>query len=113
MGCCGLDWAECPTYIATQNDDDVARAEAATYVSEKIGVALRPEQMNCDGCLTEGSMRFRYCQTCEIRMCCVEKALDNCSLCSEQPCEILAKFHEMSPIAKANFDELLKESGST
>ena len=76
---CGLVCSDCPTYLATQNDDDVARAETAAYYAEKFGFDLKPEDINCDGCLSEGGKLIAYCQSCEIRKCCQERELVHCA----------------------------------
>ena len=107
---CGLECTSCPTYIATQNDDDAARAKTAAYYSEKFGFDLKPEDINCDGCLSEGGKLIGYCHTCEIRKCCQDKDLVHCAVCDEQPCEKLANFHKFSPDAKAGFDALIQKS---
>lgn len=106
---CGLVCTNCPTYLATLNDDDEAREKTAAFYSEKFGFNLRPEEINCDGCLSESGILISYCQECEIRKCCREKGLKNCAYCNEQPCEKLQKFHQFSPDAKASFELLLKE----
>lgn len=108
---CGLVCSSCPTFLATQNDDDVARAKTAAFYSEKFGFDLKPEEINCDGCKSEGGKLIGYCQECSIRRCCREKGLDNCAVCNEQPCEDLVKFHEFSPDAKRCFDALRKNVG--
>jgi hypothetical protein len=107
---CGLVCSSCPTFLATRNDD-VAREKTAAYYSEKFGFNLKPEEINCDKCLSEGGKLIGYCQSCEIRKCCREKAFDNCSVCNDQPCEKLIKFHEFSPDAKASFEALVKQIG--
>lgn len=109
---CGLVCSNCPTFLATQNDDDVAREKTAAFYSEKFGFNLKPEEINCDGCISEGGKLIGYCQSCEIRKCCREKALYNCTVCDEQPCKKLIKFHEFSPDAKASFDALLNVKSS-
>lgn len=103
---CGLVCSNCPTYLATLNDDDEARAKTAVLYSERFGLTFSPEEINCDGCLSENGNMIGYCKFCELRTCCREKGLENCSLCIEQPCENLAKFHDFSPEAKASFDVL-------
>jgi hypothetical protein len=108
---CGLVCSRCPTFLATQKDDDAARAKTAAFYAQKFGFTLKPEEINCDGCLSEGGKLIGYCQSCEIRKCCRAKALDNCARCAEQPCEKLVKFHEFSPDAKASFEALVKELG--
>lgn len=37
---CGLVCSDCPTYLATQNDDDIAREKTAKYYSDKYGLSL-------------------------------------------------------------------------
>ena len=105
---CGLVCSNCPTFLATQNDDNVARAKTAALYSEKFGFDLKPEEINCDGCKSEGGKLIGYCQSCAIRQCCSAKGLENCAFCSDQPCESLIKFHAFSPDAKACFDALKK-----
>ena len=104
---CGLVCSDCPTFLATINDDDVARVKTAALYSEKFGFNLNPEDINCDGCLSEGGKLIAYCQTCDIRKCCKVKKHDNCAVCDEQPCDKLVQFHKFSPDAKACFDSFL------
>ena len=53
---CGLVCSSCPTFLATRNDDDLARERTAAFYAEKFGFNLKPEEINCDGCLArEGS----------------------------------------------------------
>jgi hypothetical protein len=105
---CGLVCSECPTFIATKHDDDVAREKTAAYYAEKFGFNLLPEEINCDGCLSEGGKLIGYCRSCEIRTCARAKSMANCAVCEEQPCEKLTKFHEFSPVAKKSFDALVR-----
>lgn len=106
---CGLVCSDCPTYLATKNDDDAARAKTAAFYAEAYGFDLKPEEINCDGCLSTGGKLIAYCQSCGIRKCCKEKNHDNCAVCDEQVCDKLAKFHKLSPEAKACFDSLVKQ----
>lgn len=108
---CGLVCSSCPTFLATQNNDDVARAATAAMYSEKFGFDLKPEDINCDGCKSKGGKLIGYCQSCGIRQCCSGKGLDHCALCSDQPCEDLARFHSFSPDARACFEALKRELG--
>ncbi len=110
---CGLVCSSCPTYLATLHDDDEARAETAALYSEKFGFSLKPEDINCDGCLSTGGTLIGYCRACAIRKCCRAKGLENCSVCSKKPCEHLEKFHAFSPDAKKCFHRLLKEQRET
>lgn len=105
---CGLVCSDCPTFIATQNDDDAAREKTVALYAEKCGMVLQKEDINCDGCLSEGGRHIGYCQTCEIRQCCLGRGLKHCVVCPEQPCDKLRRFHEFSPEAQTSF-EALKE----
>ena len=107
IACCGLVCSSCPTFLATQKDDDALREKTAAFYAKQYGLNFKPEEINCDGCLSEGGKLIGYCQTCEIRKCCREKGLDNCASCSEQPCEKLLAFHDFSPHAKTAFENLL------
>ena len=106
---CGLNCTQCPTFIATQNDDDEARARTAAMYSENFGFNLKPEEINCDGCHSQTGKLIGYCRTCEIRKCGQDKGIDNCTSCSDQPCEKLTQFHAFSSGAKAAFDTILAE----
>jgi Protein of unknown function (DUF3795) len=108
---CGLVCSSCPTFLATRDDDHAARVKTAELYAEKFGLRLKPEEINCDGCLSEGGRQIGYCRVCEIRKCCRSKGLAHCVACSEQPCEKLARFHEFSPDAKAGFELLAKTLG--
>lgn len=107
---CGLVCSKCPTFIATQNNDDIAREKTAAFLSEKYGLNFKPEEINCDGCLSSGERLIGYCNTCEVRKCAIIKSVENCSVCDDQPCEKLNKFHEFSPDAKAGFESLVRKS---
>jgi hypothetical protein len=109
IACCGLVCSECPSYIATQNDDDNAREKTAAYYAEKFGFNLKAEDINCDGCLSDNGRLLEYCKNCKIRKCCREKGLINCAVCGEQPCEKIKEFHEFSPGVKPLFDVLVKK----
>jgi hypothetical protein len=103
---CGLVCSRCPTFIATQNNDDEARKKTAALYAEKFGLQLTMQDINCDGCLSTGGKLIGYCQVCEIRKCCASKGLAHCAACADQPCENLKRFHEFSPDAKAAFQAL-------
>ena len=105
---CGLDCSQCPTFIATRNDDDAARERTAALYAQKFGMELKKEEINCDGCLSQGGRKIGYCQVCEIRQCCLGKGLKHCVVCPEEPCAKLLRFHEFSPEAKAAFEALKK-----
>jgi len=103
---CGLVCTTCPTFIATLNDDDEARRKTAAYYAERFGFDLTPDEINCDGCLSEGGKLIGYCRSCGIRECCLEKGLEHCVACGEQPCDKLNEFHRFSPEAEVSFKRI-------
>lgn len=89
---CGLICSECPAYLATQADDDEKRAEVAAQWSKEFGGQFKPEDINCDGCLSTGERVFGYCRECKIRLCGAERSLPNCGHCPDYACEQVEKF---------------------
>ncbi len=104
---CGLVCTSCPQYIATRNDDDVAKEKIAKHIEDKFGLYYTPEEINCDGCLSSGGRLIGFCNTCEVRKCGIERSVVNCSDCADQPCDKLKKIHEFSPDAKDAYKTLL------
>ena len=103
---CGLQCHECGAFLATRDDDDEKRAEVAQLWSKEFKTEFKPEDINCEGCLSEGENIFSYAKTCEIRKCGKEKGVVNCAYCSDYSCEKLDKFFEMVPDAKKRLDEI-------
>lgn len=106
---CGINCTECPALLATQKDDDAERAKVAEMWSKQFDVDLKAEDIDCDGCLTEGGRLFGHCQVCEIRKCGGERQVVNCAYCEDYGCEKLTKFLEMVPEAKNTLEEIRKE----
>jgi len=103
---CGLLCSECGAFLATRDDDNDKRAEVAKLWSKEFNKDFKPEDINCDGCLSEGGNLFNYCNVCEIRKCGREKGVMNCAYCDEYSCEKLEKFFQMVPDAKERLDEI-------
>ena len=103
---CGLLCSECDAFIATKNDDDEKRAEVAEQWSTQYNVDVKPEDINCDGCISDSERLFSHCGVCEIRKCGREKAIQNCAHCYEYACEKLDKFFQMVPDAKKRLDQI-------
>ena len=80
---CGLDCEKCDAYLATVNDDNALREKTARLWSELNQVEITAEQINCEGCRTDG-LKTVYCDSlCEIRKCAVKKGMDTCGSCPE------------------------------
>jgi hypothetical protein len=108
---CGLTCTECPGFIATQNDDDAARQSVAKQWSEEFGAEIKPEDINCDGCLVTDGRHIGYCAICEIRKCGLERQIENCGHCPDYACEKLEDFLGKVPHARATLEDVRKSLG--
>jgi len=85
---CGIVCTDCRAFIATQTNDSKLKKEVARAWSTKKE-ALKPGDINCDGCLSAGQRLFKFCEVCGVRLCGREKGVENCARCREFPCEKL------------------------
>lgn len=104
---CGLICTDCPAYTATQRNDDEERKRIAELWSTDEW-PLKPEDIDCDGCVAVAERLAKFCRVCEVRQCGLEKKVDNCAYCDQYVCEKLAKPLERSPEAKATLEEIRK-----
>jgi hypothetical protein len=106
MACCGIPCSECGAFIATKNDDDEKRAETAREWSQQFSCDIKPEDINCDGCTSDGDRLFSHPKVCEIRKCARTKTIANCAYCDEYPCEKLEELFNAFSLAKENLDKI-------
>ncbi len=106
---CGLVCTECPAYLATKDNDDQRRADTAAQWSHQFKVDIKPEDINCLGCLSDRDPVFSYCRICAIRACGGERGLDNCAQCADFGCDKLTGFWALAPQAKTNLDAIRAE----
>ncbi|MBO8167079.1 MAG: DUF3795 domain-containing protein [Kosmotoga sp.] len=104
---CGIKCTECPAYIATINNDDAKRKEVAKEWSEMFNTKIKPEDINCKGCLNE-EVLFAHCDECYYRSCAKEKGIRNCAYCSDFPCKELSSFFTQVPEAKETLENIRK-----
>ncbi|MDH5690698.1 MAG: DUF3795 domain-containing protein [Candidatus Bathyarchaeota archaeon] len=109
VGCCGIICSDCPVLIATQKDDDAERKRVAEIFTRQYGKEYKPEVINCDGCISDSSRIFSYCNLCEIRKCGREKKVKNCAYCPEYPCGKLSELFSKYSKAKETLDEIRRE----
>ncbi len=82
---CGIVCDDCRALIATQrNDTELKKEVAKAWSTEKE--PLKPEDIDCEGCLPTGRRLFKFCEICEVRRCGCEKSVENCAYCREFPC---------------------------
>ena len=109
IGSCGLNCLQCEAYLATQEDNDDMRAEVAKKWSVQYKSDIRPEHINCDGCLSKGR-KFFFCQDiCEVRKCCIEKEIAHCALCDMYLCDKLQNFIEQAPVVGKALEKLREQ----
>jgi len=107
---CGLVCTQCPAFEATRDNDHAKRKETAEKWSKAFKSEIKPEQVNCTGCVSTAGPVFSYCQVCEIRKCGQGRKLKNCAECPEYACAKLTGFFAMAPEAQKNL-EAIRASG--
>ncbi len=103
---CGLACHECGAFLATRDDDDDRRVEVARLWSRIYKTDIKQEDINCNGCLSEGGPLFSHCKVCEIRKCGGEKGVTNCAYCDYYACDKLDWVFQAAPESKKRLDEI-------
>ena len=100
---CGLDCEKCEAYLAMLNDDQALREKTAELWSKWNNTTILPEQINCQGCRTNG-IKSTYCESlCDIRPCARKKGVETCGDCPmSEKCEKLKGITSNSPEALEN-----------
>lgn len=105
---CGLTCTECPAFLATQKDDDNERKKTAEQWSKEYNCEIKPEDINCDGCVSGSERHIGHWDECGIRKCGQEKNVKNCAYCDDFACEKLSEFFKAVPDAKVTLEEIRK-----
>ncbi len=109
FGVCGLKCSECPAFIAHKTDDGELRIKTAKLWSEWYSADIKPESINCIGCMEEGEPKIGHCSQCEVRACGIEKKTVSCANCDEYLCERINNFFKyLPPEAKENLEKFRK-----
>lgn len=108
MSYCGILCEDCEIYKATIKDDDVLREQVAIKFSSE-DYPLTKEDINCLGCSGNNDALFKFCNECEIRLCSIQRGLENCGLCKDYPCKKLSKPFEFDPANKERLDSIFRE----
>ncbi len=106
LGYCGLDCERCEAFIATRNNDDALRAKVAEEWGRLYHAPIKPEHINCTGCMSTGVKTYYCDQLCEIRKCAMGRSLGTCAECSDFPCAKLEPIHQGAPQARQNLEAL-------
>jgi len=103
---CGINCTRCPIYVATQKGDDSEKEKAAEECTVLFNTKVKPQDVSCDGCLPTGMRLFKYCVGCAIRMCALERHVEDCAYCDDYPCQKLGDWFALVPDAKATLDRI-------
>jgi len=110
---CGLDCAQCPAFIATQNNDDVLRKKTAEKWAKEFNYpGIKPEDINCLGCLSLKEPLFSHCHECGVRRCGLDKGVSNCGECQQyNKCDKISSLHQKITEGKEICDEIRENRG--
>jgi hypothetical protein len=105
---CGLDCAACDAYLATQANDEEAKAKVVARWQEEYHLAgITIASVTCDGCLSTSGRLGDHCPECELRTCALEKGLASCAYCEDYvSCVKLANFIQSAPMLRDNLEQL-------
>lgn len=104
---CGLDCEKCDAYIATANDDWELRRKTAMLWSKLNNVTISAEQINCEGCRSNGKKTVFCDRLCGIRQCALKREVTTCGECREmEHCQLLGAVVANNPDALMNLKSL-------
>jgi len=108
---CGLDCNKCSAYIATVTNDDKLRQKTADEWNKRYNATGRlpilKEDVNCLGCLSLVNPIYKHCKECGVRICGLEKGIQNCGECIEyNTCPKISSLHKQIPEAKEICDKV-------
>ncbi len=99
---------DCEIYKATTKDDDKLREQVAIKFSSEDD-PLTKEDINCLGCVGNNNKLFKFCNECEIRLCSIQREIENCGVCKDYPCKKLSKPFEIDSRNKERLDRISLE----
>lgn len=103
---CGLDCEKCDAYIATINDDGTLREKTAKAWSELNQVPILAEDINCQGCRTEGIKTVFCSNLCEIRQCALKRSVETCGDCVDmKKCSLVWEIISNNPDVLKNLEQ--------
>ncbi|MFC2078010.1 DUF3795 domain-containing protein [Candidatus Bipolaricaulota bacterium] len=106
MGYCGLICTDCEAFTATQAEDMVTLSRMAKEASEQLGVEMTMADAMCDGCQAKTGRQIGYCHECAIRLCAVQKHIENCAHCDDYACEKIEGFSKPGSPQRATLDNI-------
>ena len=105
---CGISCDQCPAFQATQKNDDDERKKIAEMWSKQYNADLKPQDINCKGCISKTEPFFSHCHVCEIRKCGQEMKLENCATVMIMLARSLTNYWRWCPMQKLHLRRLEK-----
>jgi hypothetical protein len=107
LAVCGLVCTDCPAYQATQANDQAWLEQVATQWREEFQAPnITAEYARCNGCLAQDAKLCGHCSECNVRLCAVERGLENCGLCPDYGCEKITTLMGFMPESKVRLDAI-------
>lgn len=104
IGICGLNCSECSALIAMRDDDDALREKTAAEWSKMHDADLKPEDINCSGCTSDGEVKLGHCSVCGVRLCGIKRGVTTCAECDDYGCDTLEGFLKMAPMLREGLE---------
>lgn len=102
---CGIDCTQCDAYIATKTNDMEALQRMADETRKQFNIEFTAEQSRCTGCSSDG-IKIGYTSQCAVRLCAIEKGVENCAYCDDFGCETISGFLANAPKAKEHLEKI-------
>lgn len=83
IGYCGDNCLSCPRYTATISNN-IEKLKETALMWKRVGwrdTILNIDEIKCGGCKT-----VTWCRYNDIRMCAIDRQLNNCGECGQYPC---------------------------
>lgn len=86
---CGFRCDLCLAYRPNVERDPANQQRLSDGWFTYFGFRIPPEEIVCDGCMSNGADIRLLDTACPVRPCAMEKRLDNCAQCEDYGCERL------------------------
>jgi len=103
---CGLICNDCDAYEATQAADMVALEKITKETPARFEMEQTAADAMCDGCLAITGHQIGYCLECSIRLCGIQRHVENCAHCDGYPCAKIEAFSKPGTRPRATLDAL-------
>jgi Protein of unknown function (DUF3795) len=108
---CGLSCRTCPIYLASREGDELKKNDLRIGIikecKKEYGIEYSIHDINdCDGCKSISGNLFSGCTYCKIRVCAIQKKIENCAYCDDYICDLLVEFFKSDRSAKQRLEKI-------